>query len=390
MKGDFCCIRGYYYIIMTTSPINLAQQLIACQSVTPNDAGCQEILIDRLKKMQFKIEQFPFGDVKNFWAQHGTNGPLLVFVGHTDVVPTGPLDQWHSPPFQPEIRDGYLYGRGSADMKGSLAAMMIACENFIAARPNHKGTIAWLITSDEEGSNINGTPKVVEVLKQRQEKIDWCLVGEPTSHTQFGDMIKIGRRGTLSGKLIIHGKQGHIAYPHLADNPIHKALGALQELVNTEWDAGIEFFQPTSFQISNIHAGTGAGNVIPGHLEVRFNFRYSPAVTAESLQAQVEKMLQKNSLKYSLEWDHSGKPFLTPKGKLVNACVSAIHSVTGITPELSTSGGTSDGRFLAPLGCQIVEFGPCNGTIHQINECIAVTDLEYLSKTYQKILENLL
>lgn len=376
---------------MTTSLLlELAQQLITRPSLTPDDAGCQDILLARLKKMQFEIELLPFMDVKNFWARRGTQGPLLVFVGHTDVVPTGPLEKWESPPFKPEIRDGLLYGRGSADMKGSLAAMIIACENFIAAHPNHKGSIAWLITSDEEGININGTPKVVEVLKQRQEKIDYCLVGEPTCHQQLGDMIKIGRRGSLSGKLIVHGKQGHIAYPHLAENPIHKSLPALDELSKTTWDEGIEFFQPTSLQISNIHGGTGAGNVIPGDLEIRFNFRYSPAVTTEFLQDKVETILKKHHLNFSLTWDHSGKSFLSPRGKLIDASVSAIQKLTDRIPELSTSGGTSDARFLAPMGCEIVEFGPCNGTIHQINECVSINDLLQLSMIYEEILKEIL
>lgn len=370
--------------------ISLVQKLIACPSVTPNDAGCQEILLASLKKMGFFIEELPFADTKNFWAKHGTAAPLLVFLGHTDVVPTGPLDQWKFPPFDPQIENGFIYGRGSADMKGSIAAMLIACERFITKNPNHKGSIAWLITSDEEGSNTHGTPKVVEVLKQRQEKIEWCLVGEPTCHERLGDTLKIGRRGTLHGKLIIHGKQGHIAYPHLADNPIHKPLTALQELVKTQWDQGNDVFQPTSFQISNINAGTGALNVIPANLEVRFNFRYSPAVTFEELQKRVEDLLRKHSLDFSLTWNLAGLPFMTRKGVLVDACSQAIYEVTGVQPTLSTTGGTSDGRFFAPLGCQIAEFGPCNQTIHKINECVSVEDLQSLSVIYQKILEKLL
>jgi len=368
----------------------LTQQLISRPSLTPDDAGCQTILGARLAKIGFNLEQLPFGPVQNLWAKRGTNEPLLVFVGHTDVVPTGPLDQWLSPPFQPEIRDGYLYGRGAADMKGSLAAMLIACENFIAEHPTHRGSIAWLITSDEEGASIDGTVKVVEVLQQRGEKIAWCLVGEPSCDQQMGDTIKIGRRGTLSGKLIIHGKQGHIAYPHLADNPVHKALAALAAFVNTSWDNGNDYFQPTSLQISNIHAGTGAGNVIPGQLEVRFNFRYSPELTAEILQEKTRVILDQHKLQYSLTWDHSGRPFLTKQGDLVAACSAAITEVTSLLPELSTSGGTSDGRFMAATGCQIVEFGPCNRTIHQLNECVAVSDLTALVTIYQKILEKLL
>lgn len=370
--------------------IQLTQELVERPSVTPDDAGCQEILVNRLQRLGFEIEYLPFGPVKNIWARHGKNQPLFVFIGHTDVVPTGPLEQWISPPFKPEIRDGQLYGRGSADMKGSLAAMMVACENFIAKYPHHKGSIAWLITSDEEGISIDGTAKVVNVLQQRGEKVDWCLVGEPTSDKVMGDTVKIGRRGTLTGYLTIHGRQGHIAYPHLADNPVHRFSSALTELVNTAWDQGNEFFQPTSFQISNIHAGTGAGNVIPGHLEVQFNFRYSPLLTAEELQLRVENLLSKHNLEYSLRWHHSGKPFLTKRGELVDACVSAIQTVSHITPQLSTSGGTSDGRFIAAMGCQIVEFGPCNRTIHQINESVAVTDLNATTEIYQLIIEKLL
>lgn len=370
--------------------IELTKQLIACPSVTPDDAGCQTILAERLEKIGFCVEHLPFGDVKNFWAQHGAEAPLLLLVGHTDVVPTGPVELWHSPPFTPEIRDGYLYGRGAADMKGSVAAMLIACENFINKHPHHHGTIAWLITSDEEGSSIDGTAKVVEVLKQRQQKIDWCLVGEPSSDQQLGDILKIGRRGTLSGNLTIHGKQGHVAYPHLADNPIHKSAAMLTELVSTTWDQGNEFFQPTSLQISNIHAGTGAGNVIPGDLQILFNFRYSPEITAEVLKQKIVDLLQKHDLKFTLTWQHSGLPFLTQKGKLVEACCQAIHSINGVTPALTTNGGTSDGRFIAPLGAQVVELGPCNHTIHQINERVSVDELIKLVEIYEKVLEKLL
>jgi len=369
--------------------LKLVQQLIKCPSITPDDAGCQSILIERLKKIGFEVKNLPFGEVSNFWAKRGNQGPLLVFIGHTDVVPTGPVEKWTSPPFQPEIKDGYLYGRGSADMKGSLAAMLVACENFIAKHPEHAGSIAWLITSDEEGPSIDGTAKVVEWLKSQNKTIDYCLVGEPTCETQLGDTVKIGRRGTLSGHLIIYGKQGHIAYPYLADNPIHKAVPALNELVSVIWDEGYEFFQATSFQMSNIHSGTGAGNVIPGELEVKFNFRYSPAVTAEQLQQKVISTLDKHQLRYELTWQHSGKPFLTQRGKLVDTCLDAIKSVTNTTPTLSTSGGTSDGRFIAPLGAQIVEFGPCNKTIHHINECVLVEDLDKLTAIYERVLFNL-
>jgi succinyl-diaminopimelate desuccinylase len=370
--------------------IELTQQLVACPSITPDDAGCQEILIHRLKQLDFQIESMPFGDVKNFWARRGNASPLFVFVGHTDVVPTGPLDKWTSPPFQPEIREGYLYGRGSADMKGSLAAMLVACENFVAKHPQHQGSIAWLITSDEEGPSVDGTKKVAEVLEKRGEKIDWCLVGEPSCEEKFGDVVKIGRRGTLSGKLIVHGKQGHIAYPHLAENPIHKASAFIHELTNIIWDEGNDYFSPTSLQISNIHAGTGAGNVIPGDLEIQFNFRYSPALDAESLQKTVVTLLEKFQLRYSLEWRHSGNPFLTSRGVLAKACEEAIQSETGISPLFSTHGGTSDGRFIAPLGAQVVEFGPRNRSIHQIDECVCVEDLVVLTRIYERVLERLL
>jgi succinyl-diaminopimelate desuccinylase len=370
--------------------IELAKQLIALPSITPDDAGCQTILAQRLQALGFSVEHLPFGKVKNIWARHGNAAPLLVFIGHTDVVPTGLIDQWQSHPFKPEIRDGFLYGRGSADMKGSIAAMLIACENFIAKHPQHRGAIAWLITSDEEGPSVDGTAKVAELLKQRGEKIDWCLVGEPSSAKQLGDSLKIGRRGTLSATLIIHGKQGHIAYPQLADNPIHKILPMLNELINTQWDAGYEFFQPTSLQISNIHAGTGAGNVIPGALETQFNFRYSPAVTAEQLQQRVTDLLKKYNLLFDIQWRHSGLPFLTTRGELVDACCAVIKDICNITPVLSTIGGTSDGRFIAPLGAQVVELGPCNHTIHHVNECVAVDELINLVTIYEKILEKLL
>lgn len=370
--------------------IDLAKQLIACPSITPKDAGCQEILIARLTQMGFQIELLPFGPVNNFWARRGTAAPLFVYAGHTDVVPTGPLEKWTSPPFQPEIRDGHLYGRGAADMKGSVAAMLVACENFIAAHPDHKGSIAWLITSDEEGLSIDGTAKVVEVLEKRQEKMDWCLVGEASSDHQLGDTLKIGRRGTLSGKLTIHGRQGHVAYPQHADNPIHKTMPMLNELINIHWDQGNDFFQPTSLQISNIHAGTGANNVIPGNLEVQFNFRFSPETTEAALKTRVENLLKQHPLKFNLEWLPVGQPFLTKPGKLVTACSAAVESITGLTPILATNGGTSDGRFIAPTGCQVVELGPCNHSIHQINECVGVDELTALAVIYEKILAELL
>ena len=326
----------------------------------------------------------------NFWARRGNTGPLFAFAGHTDVVPTGPLDQWDSHPFEPEIRDGYLYGRGAADMKGSLAAMVTACERFITRHPDHKGSIAFLITSDEEGPSINGTIKVVEALEERDEKIDWCLVGEPSSGDKLGDIIKNGRRGSLGGRLVVQGIQGHVAYPHLADNPVHRLAPALAELAAIEWDQGNDHFPPTTFQISNIHAGTGATNVIPGDVEVVFNFRFSTETTAEELQQKVESLLNKHQLKYNLQWTLSGQPFLTPERELVSAAVTAIQEVTGISTKLSTSGGTSDGRFIAPTGAQVLELGPVNATIHKINECVNTADLDILSAIYERILAKLL
>ena len=331
-----------------------------------------------------------FEDVDNLWARRGTESPVFCFAGHTDVVPTGQLDAWNSDPFLPSIRDGKLYGRGSADMKTALAAMVVASERFVTKHPNHKGSIAFLITSDEEGPSINGTVKVVETLEERNEKMTWCLVGEPSSTHQLGDIVKNGRRGSLNGVLTVQGKQGHVAYPHLAQNPIHLATKALDELCATTWDNGNEYFPATSFQISNIHAGTGATNVIPGTLEVTFNFRYSTEVTAEILKQRVIETLDKHQLNYSIDWTLSGLPFLTPVGKLVNAARTAIKNVTGVETELSTSGGTSDGRFIAPTGAQVLELGVLNATIHQINEHVNVDDLEPLAEIYEQILEELL
>ena len=332
----------------------------------------------------------PFGEVSNLWARRGEAAPLLVFAGHTDVVPPGPLEQWQSPPFAPEIRDGYLYGRGAADMKGSLAAMVTACEGFVARHPRHRGSIAFLLTSDEEGPSIDGTVKVVDRLQARGEKIDWCIVGEPTSSQQVGDVVKNGRRGSLNGRLLVHGVQGHVAYPHLADNPIHRASPALAELCAVTWDHGNAHFPPTSFQISNIHAGTGADNVIPGELEVVFNLRYSTELNQAVIQQRVEDILQRHGLRYSLQWKLSGQPFLTEAGELVEAVRTAIRDVDGVETQLSTSGGTSDGRFIAPTGAQVVELGPVNATIHKLNECVAVADLERLSAQYRRTLERLL
>ncbi len=370
--------------------IELSKALINCRSITPDDAGCQPMIIHRLEAIGFKVEKLRFGDVDNFWARRGTEGPLFAFAGHTDVVPTGPESQWDSPPFVAEIKDGYLYGRGAADMKGSIAAMVTACERFIAYNPNHQGSIAFLITSDEEGPADDGTIKVIERLEARNEKIDWCLVGEPTSGQKLGDMIKNGRRGSLNGKLTIHGIQGHIAYPHLAKNPIHLAAPALAELSTKQWDHGNKFFPPTTFQISNINAGTGATNVIPGDLELLFNFRYSTEVTHEQLKESVHLVLDKHQLKYTLEWNLSGQPFLTPEGALVDATCSAIKEVTHIETEISTTGGTSDGRFIAPTGAQVLELGPLNATIHKINECVRAEDLNILSDIYERILMELL
>lgn len=373
-----------------SATLELAKDLISRPSVTPNDCGCQTMMAERLAALGFKAEFMRFGDVENVWLRRGTQSPVFCFAGHTDVVPTGPLDQWHSDPFKPEIRDGMLYGRGAADMKGSIAAFMVACENFVRAHPDHQGSIAFLITSDEEGPSINGTVKVVEVLEQRKEKIDWCLVGEPSSSCCVGDIVKNGRRGSLNAKLTVLGKQGHVAYPQLADNPIHRVAPALAELAAEIWDQGNEFFPPTSFQISNIHAGTGANNVIPGQLEALINFRYSTELTQEMIRERTEAILTKHQVNYRLEWSLSGQPFLTGRGDLVAAGQHAIQKIAGIQTELSTTGGTSDGRFIAPTGAQVLELGPVNRTIHQINECVSVADLDTLTQIYQGILEQLL
>jgi len=375
---------------MPEETLELARALIARRSLTPDDAGCQEILIERLETIGFKIEKMRFGNVDNFWARRGTTAPLVCFAGHTDVVPTGPVDKWDSDPFIPTLRDGMLFGRGAADMKTSLAAFITAIEAFVAAHPDHAGSIALLITSDEEGIAVDGTVKVVEALQARNEKMDYCIVGEPTCVTQLGDTLKNGRRGSLSGKLTVKGVQGHIAYPHLAKNPIHLAAPAIAELAATQWDTGNEYFPPTTWQISNIHGGTGATNVIPGTVEMLFNFRFSTASTVDGLKAKVHAILDKHGLEYELLWELSGKPFLTPKGSLVDALAAAISQVTGLETELSTSGGTSDGRFIADLCPQVVEFGPNNATIHKLNECVAVADIEPLSEIYRLTLVNLL
>ncbi len=370
--------------------ILLARQLIDIDSVTPEDKGCQEIMSQRLQAIGFKIQRLRFGEVDNLWAKRGENKPLLVFAGHTDVVPSGPLASWDTPPFESTIIDGILYGRGAADMKGSLAAMVTACERFIEHHPEHSGAIGFLITSDEEGPAIDGTVKVVDYLTDNNEHIDMCLVGEPSCTSRLGDTIKNGRRGSLGAVLTIHGTQGHVAYPHLANNPIHLAVPALTELTQTEWDKGNEFFPPTSFQISNIHSGTGASNVIPGDIEIQFNFRFSTELNQEKITAWVEKILDSYGLDYAIQWTLSGKPFLTDKGELVDAAVASIKDITGIDTELSTAGGTSDGRFIAPTGSQVIELGPLNATIHKVNECVAVADLNSLSLIYEKILHKLL
>jgi succinyl-diaminopimelate desuccinylase len=375
---------------MTDKTLELAKQLIARPSPTPDDAGCQELMIERLKPLGFEIHRLRFGSVDNFWARRGTAKPVIAFAGHTDVVPTGPKEKWTSDPFTPTIRDGFLYGRGAADMKGSLAAFITAIEDFIAQHPNHKGSIGLLITSDEEGPSVDGTVKVVEWLEARGEKIDCCLVGEPSCVKTLGDTLKNGRRGSLNGKLTVLGKQGHIAYPHLVRNPIHLAAPALTELAAIEWDRGNEFFPPTSFQMSNIHAGTGADNVVPGHLEIKFNFRYSTAVTDDGLKQRVEEVLKRHALHYELAWSLSGRPFLTKPGSLVDALRNAIRAELGIETTLSTSGGTSDGRFIAPTGAQVAELGPLNASIHQIDECVRVEDLTGLSRVYARTLANLL
>ncbi|MCC6714190.1 MAG: succinyl-diaminopimelate desuccinylase [Gammaproteobacteria bacterium] len=370
--------------------LELAKALINRPSVTPDDAACQAIVAARLRKLGFAVEAMMFGEVDNLWARRGRARPLLAFAGHTDVVTPGPRDAWTSDPFVPEVRDGMLYGRGAADMKSSIAAMVVAVERFVARHPDHRGSIAFLLTSDEEGPSVDGTVKVVEKLEQRGEKIDWCLVGEPSSESRLGDVIKNGRRGSLNGVLTVQGVQGHVAYPHLARNPIHAVAPALAELARIEWDRGNDHFPPTGFQISNINGGTGAENVIPGSVEVLFNFRFSTEQTAASLQARVEEVLRGHELDYELNWRLSGDPFLTSAGELVDAARKAIREVTGVETQLSTGGGTSDGRFIAPTGAQVLEVGPVNSTIHKIDECIPVADIEALAEVYERVLAGLL
>jgi succinyl-diaminopimelate desuccinylase len=370
--------------------LTLTQQLIARRSVSPEDAGCLDLLIAILEPLGFRCEKISMNGVDNLWARRGTQAPLVCFAGHTDVVPTGPLEQWHGDPFAPVIRDGVLYGRGAADMKTSLAAFVAALADFIREHPDHGGSLAVLFTSDEEGPAVDGTVRVVEALAQRGEKMDYCIVGEPTSVKRLGDMIKNGRRGSLSGTLTVKGVQGHVAYPHMARNPVHEVAAAIAELAQTEWDRGNEYFPPTTWQISNIHAGTGATNVIPGEAKIMFNFRFSTASTVESLQTRVHGILDRHGVEYDLDWLYGGRPFLTRKGDLVDAVARAIKSVTGVDTELSTTGGTSDGRFIADICPQVVEFGPTNATIHKVNECVRVEEVEVLPKIYRQILVNLL
>ena len=373
-----------------SSTLDFARNLIRQPSVTPDDAGCQDLIAEALQPAGFKAEFLTYGEVRNVWLRRGQVDPLLVFAGHTDVVPTGPIEQWHYPPFSATVQDGILHGRGAADMKGSLAAMVTACQQFVVNHPNHRGSIALLITSDEEGPANNGTVKVVEMLCDREEIIDWCVVGEPTSREQTGDVIKNGRRGSLGGKLTIQGVQGHVAYPHLADNPIHRAADIVTRLAAQTWDEGNEFFPPTTFQVSNLNSGTGASNVIPAQAELDFNLRYSPESSVESIKERVNALCQQVCTDYEIDWSRPNLPFQTQPGELVDAASAAIYAVTCLTTDLSTEGGTSDGRFIAPTGAQVIELGPVNRTIHQINEQVDVADLETLAIIYQKILENLL
>ena len=375
---------------MASTTLDLARQLIALRSITPQDAGCLELVEARLKPLGFRCERFSANGVDNLWARRGEQAPLLCLAGHIDVVPTGPLEHWTSDPFTPAIRDGVLYGRGASDMKTSIAAFVTAIEAFVAEHPRHAGSIAVLFTSDEEGPAVDGTVKVVEALRDRGEKLDYCVVGEPTCVERLGDMIKNGRRGSLSGNLVVKGVQGHVAYPHLAKNPVHEFGPALAELAQAKWDDGNEFFPPTTWQISNLSAGTGANNVIPGELNVKFNFRFSTASTLESLQTRVVGILDRHGLKYDLEWRYDGRPFLTKPGDLVDAVGRAIKAVTGIETRISTTGGTSDGRFIADICPQVIEFGPPNATIHKVNECIRVDEIEPLRLIYRQILVNLL
>lgn len=370
--------------------VKLAQTLIQCSSVTPHDAGCQTIIGKRLKIAGFECESMRFEKVDNLWARIGQQAPLMVFAGHTDVVPAGPEDTWDSPPFHPEVREGHLYGRGATDMKGALAAMVVAAESFLKAHPHFNGSIGFLITSDEEGPSIHGTQKVMETLKKRGEKINYCLIGEPSSDKIIGDQVRVGRRGSLHGKVIVHGVQGHVAHPHLAKNPIHLSMQVLHELAHTTWDNGNKDFPPTTFQITNINSGTGAGNVIPGHLEAMFNFRYSTAVTVDNLRERTEHFLRKHGLNFKIDWNVGAEPFLTNHGKLITAIQQAVRDVAGQRVRLSTGGGTSDGRFITPTGAEVVELGTLHSSAHQVNENVPIEDLNKLVLFYEKILENIL
>lgn len=370
--------------------LDLTCELIRRASVTPEDAGCQQLLGERLAAAGFAIEDLHYGEVRNLWATHGETGPVLVLLGHTDVVPTGPVEKWTSPPFEPTIRDGHLFGRGAADMKSGVAAMSLALVEFVRRHPRHPGTVALLLTSDEEGPSIDGVRRVVEEFRRRGQRVDWCLVGEPSSRQVLGDLVRVGRRGSLHGRLCVRGVQGHVAYPELARNPVHAAAAALTELVATVWDEGNASFPPTSFQISNIHAGTGAANIIPGTLEVAFNFRYGTASSADGLRARIEDCLKRHGLDYEIEWELSGEPFLTEPGALRSAVEAVLMEHFGQVPESSTGGGTSDGRFIAPLGAEVVEFGPVNASIHKVDECVSVADLERLPDLYLAIIERLL
>ena len=370
--------------------IALLCDLIRCRSVTPEDAGCQEILATRLAELGFECESLPFGDVKNLWARRGDTGPVLCFAGHTDVVPPGPANEWRSDPFEPEIRDGNLFGRGAADMKSGLAAMIVALERFVGAHPNHKGSLAMLVTSDEEGQARDGTLKVVETLQARDESIDWCVLGEPSSQSELGDTVRIGRRGSLSGALSVKGIQGHVAYPQLADNPIRRFAPVLADLHATQWDSGNEHFPPTSFQVVEIMSSAGAPNVTPADLTARLNLRYSTEWNHERLKKRVEEIFDSHEIEYELNWHLSGEPFLTMPGRLTEAASRVVIEQTGLTPDLSTGGGTSDGRFISPAGADVVEIGPVNASIHKVNEHIKLADLPVLTSMYQKIMERLL
>jgi succinyl-diaminopimelate desuccinylase len=376
--------------LQNSDTLALTLDLIARQSVTPEDGGCQQLMMERLAAVGFQTERMDFGSVQNFWATHGSGSPVLCFAGHTDVVPTGPLEEWRTEPFKPTVVDGRLYGRGAADMKSGLAAMLTAAEQFVRAQPDHRGTIAFLITSDEEGPSVDGTKRVVELLKARNQAIDWCIVGEPSSEKAPGDTIKIGRRGSYSGRLTVHGVQGHVAYPQLALNPVHMLAPALAELTRHVWDRGNEHFEPTTFQISNLNAGTGAPNVIPGELKARFNLRYNTEQTQEKLRRTVEGILDRHGVKHSIEWYVSGEPFYTPPGRLSDGICAAIRSVTGAEPKLSTGGGTSDGRFIATMGAQVVELGVTNASIHKVNESVGVEEIDTLHRMYLESLRRLL